>query len=1316
MSKVRVRAARSRLRPRKQNSMSKPPAAPAPLTDEGPIFSQLTEQETRSANIAALSASGVFSADYYLTAYPDLSSLEMDPLVHFYDYGFAEGRRPNPYFDAQWYLSKYSDVAEAGLNPLLHYVRYGDIEGRQPSMLFNPTWYRATYSVPPDEVTLAHYLKNCRTGAVSPIPDFDIEFYAKHSPDVIAAGIDPFQHYISHGYTEGRAPSEIFDGRWYAHRYLNGDKSVNPFFHWLTNRDKPGVYGRMPEHETSIPREIRNFTRPSSNFEDFTPLPSSAPREAKILAMYLPQFHTFPENDQWWGRGFTEWTNLARGIPRFKGHYQPRVPRDLGFYDLGERSGLETMRRQARMAKDSGIFGFIYYYYSFNGKRLLEGPLDRMLEDPTIELPFALMWANENWTRRWDGAEQEVLISQDYRPSDDDVMLRDLARHFKDKRYIRLQGRPLLMLYRPGIIPEAKESISRWRSILRRDFSEDPIILMAQGFGDTDPTIFGLDGAVEFPPHKLTQTMRPINDELEYLDPEFKSKVYSYDLIVKESLEEPEPSFSLIKTAVPSWDNDARRQGNGLVITDSSPDKYQNWLASLVTRARKAKVFGESIVCINAWNEWCEGAYLEPDLHFGSAYLNATGRAVAGIADSRSLPYGLLLVGHDAFPSGAQYLLANLGRVLHRRHGLRIEFLLLGAGKLEGTYQEIAPTKVVTPGEKLDRALAEYGSRGFRRALLNTSATGVIAQALEVNGITPEVMLVHEMPGLLRQKNLVASAKEGFRFARNIIFPSHFVQSAVTELLGIPAAGHTIVMPQGSYKQLSPNAEGTNAFRRTLHLAPSDKLVLGVGYADMRKGFDLFLQIWRLVNAKKKVHFCWVGSVAPELNGWLSDEIAAATATGYFHLPGPMDDVASAYAASAAFLLTSREDPFPTVVLEALSVGTPVIAFDKSGGIPELLRNGDTGIVVPYADTVAMSKALEKLLAKPETPSTKNTRRLLVQQQFAFSSYVEKVLTIALPELPTISVAVPNYNYARYLPERLGSIFRQTHPVHEVVIQDDASKDNSLKVIEEVAADWKRDYKLVANTANSGSVFEQWFRAAEVSTGDWIWIAEADDSADPAFLAQLMATIGDDSNVVMGFSDSRTINADGSPQWESYKSYYATLGRDSLTSTQVFEGKEFVSRYLSIKNLILNVSAVVWRRKALLALLGSYKADLRNFRMAGDWFLYLQCLSMPGTKIAYDSSPLNIHRRHDQSVTHVLDVEKHVAEIRKCHSLVREKARGLPSATKKLQDAYILDVERQLQANKGAGAPRGEPKKAANSRRGGDHKERIVRPRRLRTA
>ena len=1221
---------------------------------------------------------GLFDERYYIDTYPDIAGAELEAFEHFFRYGYREGRRPNPRFDPNWYLTTYPDVK---LQPLLHYAQFGEAEGRRPIPYFDPTWYREKYKVPATQNALAHYLKH-RFGPFSPMPEFDAEFYLAEYKDVAAAGVDPFEHYLHIGYCEGRNPSTEFETKFYIQKYFKGKADQNPLLHYLEHRNEAGVFPRPPENDATIPSQIKRFTKPGPRFEELRPLPVSRQPRAKVLAYYLPQFHAFPENDKWWGTGFTEWTNVARGLPRFKGHYQPRIPRDLGFYSLEQ---VQAIRKQVVLAKGAGVHAFVFYYYWFNGKRLLERPLEQFLKSPDIDMPFCLMWANENWTKRWDGMESEVLISQGYRAEDDELLIDDFARHFADPRYVRLNGRPLLMMYRTNLIPDASNVIARWRTFMLERFGENPILVMGQSFDDIDPRIYGLDGAVEFPPHKVTKNIPLINADVQILDETFSGQVYQYDDVMKASLDEVPPEFPLIKTVVPSWDNDARRQGTGLVIHGSTPIKYETWLSALVERARRETFFGEPIVCINAWNEWCEGAYLEPDLHFGSAYLNATGRAVTGLTQEASRPR-LLLVGHDAFPSGAQQLLLNIGKTLRSAFGLDIEFLLLAGGQLETEYSAVAPLTIVEKPNSLTAKLSELRERGFKAAIVNTIVSGHAAAMLAANGINT-VLLVHEMPHLLREKRLEASARVGITSAQHVVFPAAYVGRSLIEELGIPDSEKLVILPQGSYKQIKTVHGRASELREKLGIKPNSQLVLGAGYADMRKGFDLFLQAWRLLRSSRSdVHFVWVGGMDPGLQEWLATELAEAQATGTFHMPGFRKDMDAFYSAANAFILTSREDPFPTVVLEAMSVGVPVITFDKTGGIPEFLRENGLGHVVPYCDVPAMAAELNKLFRDGIDPIAHALAQKLVETHFAFTPYVRDLLRLALPHLPSVSVIVPNYNYAHCLPERLHTIFDQTHPVEEVLILDDGSSDNSISVIKSIAGERKRNVRVMVNKANSGSVFAQWAKAVKLTTSEFVWIAEADDLSEPSFLSNMLAIMQTDPLVRIAFCDSKSIDADGTPVYPSYKPYFATIESNALTRTEVFDGEEFAARFLSVKNSILNVSSVLWRREALQRAIANPQMNLFEYSMAGDWRIYLDCLSMPGARIAYVADTLNVHRRHAQSVTHSLPASTHVYEITRIHGVINQRFQ-LTKASLTAQAAYVKEVSIQL----GLAEPRGVP-------------------------
>ena len=1177
---------------------------------------------------------------------PDIAACGIDPVTHYCRYGWREGRFPNPYFDPAYYLQRNRDVRESGAEPLLHYIEYGEAEGRQPIAHFDPAWYRAHHRLPAGQGSLQHFLRHRHAGVVSPLPEFDAAFYRMQSPDVVRAGMDPFEHYLVQGAFEGRPASATFDTAWYKDRYLRDQGTVNPLLHYRANRHQPGVFPSRPAHDTDIPREMLRNTTPGPLFEPVEPLPAGAPRQAVVLAFYLPQFHPIPENDEWWGRGFTEWTNVARALPRFAGHYQPRTPRDLGHYRL---DGTATLRAQVELARGAGLGGFVYYFYWFNGRRLLERPLNAMLADRTIDFPFCLMWANENWTRRWDGAEQDILIAQDYRQEDEPALAAELARHFADPRYIRLQGRPVLMIYRAALIPDTAAATARWR-VLFLALGEDPLFVMAQSFGDRDPRPFGMDAAVEFPPHKLTTGLELLNAGLHMLDQEATAQVYSYDDAAAASGADRAP-YPLIRTALPGWDNDARRQGHGMVLHGSTPAQYQAWLGRLVEDAVANPVLGEPLVCVNAWNEWAEGAYLEPDVHFGGAYLNATGRAVAGAATAAAR-MRLLLVGHDAFPAGAQLLLLNLARHYATVAGLEVGILLLGDGALAGEYRAIAPVTVAGLAE-LPRVARRLRLQGFAAAVVNSAASAQACAPLAEAGIRC-ILMVHELPRLLNERNLLEPARDAVSAADKVVFAAPFVRDRFAERVPLQP-GQTVVLPQGLYRPVRPvfDLHDRAAMRQALDVPADALLAIGLGYADLRKGFDLFMQAWRVAHAAGAgMHLAWIGDMDPSVQAHFAQEMADAVATGTFHHLPRRADAADWLACADVHLLTSREDPFPSVVLEAMSAGVPTVAFAGAGGAPDLLRERGAGVAVPLGDSAAMVRQVRALAVRA---SAEDRARLAerTRSDFEFGCYASRVMRLAAPDMLDVSVVVPNFNYARYLPDRLASILSQTHPVREVVVLDDASTDDSEAAVRRAATAAGRLVRWVGSGRNSGSVFRQWRRAVDLAGGGWVWIAEADDTAEPGFLAALAAAAAGVPDAVMAFADSRAVDGAGKPLWPDHKAYYAQAGASLLARDGVFPAADMLRHCLAHRNLILNASAVLWRRDALRQALDRCGAELDRFTMAGDWRVYAEVLSAGGS-VAYVAQPLNVHRRHGASVTHRLTPRRHLAEVARMQRHMRD--------------------------------------------------------------
>jgi lipopolysaccharide biosynthesis protein len=350
----------------------------------------------------------------------------------------------------------------------------------------------------------------------------------------------------------------------------------------------------------------------------------------KAICFYLPQYHPIPENDAWWGEGFTEWRNVTKAVPNFPGHYQPHVPSELGFYDLRL---IEVQRKQTHLAREHGIGGFCYHYYWFNGRRLLERPLQQLAEHTEIDFPFCVCWANENWTRTWDQKEKDVLLAQNHTPEDDEAFIRTLLPLLRDERYIRVRGKPLVAVYRVGLFPDARGTAERWRRIAVAEGLPGLHLCAVQFYGVDDPRAFGFDAAIEFPPHKFLGPENGPETLPQFSNPRFAGKVVDYQRVVAQALSKRMPEdYVVYRGVVPSWDNTARRQDTPRILLGATPLDFQFWLRRVVEQTRQRHEPEDQIVFINAWNEWGEGCHLEPDVKHGRAYLEATRAALRGVA------------------------------------------------------------------------------------------------------------------------------------------------------------------------------------------------------------------------------------------------------------------------------------------------------------------------------------------------------------------------------------------------------------------------------------------------------------------------------------------------------------------------------------------------------------------------------------------------------------------------------------------------------------------------------------------------------------
>lgn len=510
------------------------------------------------------------------------------------------------------------------------------------SGLLEQDWYVENNPGIPRCAALLHF---CCAGVFrnrAPNGNFDAAFYARHNLDEAASGQSPLLHYALHGFRQGL---------------------------------RCGIFNDT---------QIQEFTTAQANGPGDTPPCGKPPTtDIRCIAFYLPQFHAIAENDEWWGRGFTEWTNVRRGRPSYGGHYQPHVPHStLGYYDLNDPGVLE---KQAAMARSAGIEGFCFYYYWFGGKRLLEMPTERMLATGRPNIPFCFCWANENWTRRWDGRDTEILIEQRHSIENDRAFIHGLLPAFRDERYIRVDGKPLLLVYRPGLLPDPHQSAETWRAVCRSEGIGEVCLAYVQSFDTRPAEEFGFDWGIQFPP--LLAPVPQLNVRLSADQAlRFQGNIFDYRTTAHWFTGRLGQKATW-PGVFPSWDNTARRGSSAHLWSHTAPEYYFCWLKEAAEHLRRELPASRRLLFINAWNEWAEGCHLEPDDKHGYAWLRATRQALlerstAGtldrhpaIAAARRTEVHHLL-GASASPEQQSLLIRHtaLLSVFHSRGGtLRVE-------------------------------------------------------------------------------------------------------------------------------------------------------------------------------------------------------------------------------------------------------------------------------------------------------------------------------------------------------------------------------------------------------------------------------------------------------------------------------------------------------------------------------------------------------------------------------------------------------------------------------------------------------------------
>jgi ADP-heptose:LPS heptosyltransferase len=472
---------------------------------------------------------------------------------------------------------------------------------------------------------------------------FDRGWYVVHHPEVAGSGMDPVDHYLAVGGFAGYSPGPSFDALQYIQMYEDiRREQVNPLLHYIRSGKTEGrlryeVF--QQPYGSPLPDSSKRQSKvtPSVMSAAFPPVrkvanaavstrPLSDHHYPRTFAFYLPQFHPIRENDWAHGDGFTEWNNVIKAQPLYKGHYQPRVPGELGFYDL---RSCEVLYRQIALAQEYHITGFCVYYYYFHGRRLLYKPISNLLNSD-LNFPFFLLWANENWTKRWDGGDHDIIMSQNHSREDDLYFIRQVLPIFEDDRYVKIEGKPILLIYKAHLFPDITATIEIWRGEAEKwGFAGLYLVAVDDWSADPEhPRQRDFDASYEIPSNLIPEQVLHTDPGQLELREGFAGQIVDYRKFASFHMGRSFPSHKRFRTVMLPWDNTARYGQRAIVHVNGDGDDYKIWLIQALLDTYRRYAPDERIVFLHSWNEWCEGTYLEPDGKFGRKYLAQTSEAV----------------------------------------------------------------------------------------------------------------------------------------------------------------------------------------------------------------------------------------------------------------------------------------------------------------------------------------------------------------------------------------------------------------------------------------------------------------------------------------------------------------------------------------------------------------------------------------------------------------------------------------------------------------------------------------------------------------
>ena len=1175
--------------------------------------------------------SPLFSAEHYVKSYPEVNS---NPLIHFLEYGYCHGFEvsavppvlpappeeesdrellaQSPLFDAKWYLSVNTDVAQAGLDPITHYLEYGYKDPRDPS------------------------------------PYFQTRAYYEANPDVLAASLNPLVHYLRSGCRENRscigsapgfeplanvlaAASGLFDEKWYLQRnpdLVNAD--IRPVEHYMTSGWREG---REPSGRFSGRDYL--YLNPDIKYALVQP-----------LSHFI--FSGIAE-----GRKHGSFCNEVDECQTY--HQLAVVP---ALYDKNDSQGILSGKKH-RIAVHLHLYYTDMADYFVSRLKMIPGKFDLFISLPTSDE-----------TGRYRDYFSDAL------PNVDSVEVVHTPNRGRDIAPLIVTFGKKLMEYdfiahiHTKRSPHARQQLAGWLDYIMRH-------------------LFGSPEQVKFIFSLLEQNDRmvfpPPYPKLDYDDSgwgrnyeRIRDCIEKYPFLNLKSL----PKYIVFSKGSMFWARGAAMTGFlDLPLTyedfPEEPINSDSTLAHVLERL--------TLLQTASHGDPADMLFLKEELDDYVRY-QIMQEKLSRFSDLFSEPAmasrKLVLVSHDSDRSGAPTLALHIAETL-KTLGYRLHIIILKRGEVFQDFEKYGFVHLIELEsiDKINSILPFLKEAGFDQVLLNTVISGSLAPLFYEAGFHA-VTLIHEMSFSIEGYQWQHFAALAIAGSEKIVMPSTVVAESWKKIgLEVPKE-KLIINPQGNYcrKKTDKELDRASCHReicRELHLPDDSKIVLAASaFLEKRKGVAAFIDTAILLKeSQPRIFFIWLGS--DSLSLLKEEDIASKLAeTDNCLFLGFRPDLSHFMAAADIFFLPSLADPFPTVALQAAEEGTPVVLCDGCTGSVDFCKKFRAGVVKDYSAR-AFADEITRLLGDAEIyAEVSRGIRNFGKEFHSVRQYVIELLTYYPDGLKKISCIVPNYQYERYLPERLESIVKQDYPLYEIVFLDDCSTDGSLQVAEKILAGTEIDSKILTNEKNSGSVFRQWFKGIEAAKGDFVWIAEADDACAPEFLRKIMPAFND-PGVYLSYAQSCLMDSEGKVYNANFKTHTDSVSSVKWLHNYISPVDFEINDGLAVKNVIPNASAIAIRKSAVEQI---NKDLLFRFKVAGDWIFYLELLK--GGRIAYTPEVLNYYRRHNVSVVSK-NMTRNYQEIEMVHRYILENF--------KVNDRTVRDMKKEFFQNYNAAHPDFKP-------------------------